>query len=156
MKVTYVSRAGKDMLYKKYLEMDTQISEAHKKMGESAQMDKDLAENSEYMSLRVEAMYTLPKKKHELLEKFRNAIIIEDMEEYKNFDGKTVIRGSEVKLLFGGEEVTYKILGCDEGDCDNGIIACDAPLAELILHKHVGETTQLNGMEIYIISVQRV
>ena len=156
MKPVYISREGRKKLYEDYLAVDDEIAKIHKQMGESAQMDRDLMENSEYMSLRVEAMYNLPNKKRELFEKYNKAIIIEDTDEYKNFDGKTVIRGSEVSITFGGDEETFIILGTCEGDAEKGIISCDAPLAELLLKKQVGDRTEFNGEEIYIISVTRV
>ena len=156
MKKELISRRGYEKLYQQYLDIDKEIAEVQRKMGESARRDNDLRENSEYLDLRVKVMYMLPNKKKELYERFNNAIIIEETEEYNNFDGNTVIIGSEVQLLMDGEENIFKILGNSEGDIHNGIISCEAPLAIALINKHVGEKIQFRGMEISILSVKRI
>ena len=124
-------------------------------MGKSAKRDNDLRENPEYMSLRVKLMYELPQKKKRLYESCKNSIIIEDMEEYKNFDGTTVIIGSEVQLLIDGEEECYKILGNCEGGLEE-TISCVAPLAQAILNKRVGDKIKFRDMQICILAVKRI
>lgn len=156
MDAIYISRAGYKKLYEQYLQIDAKIAEVYQKMGESAQEDQDLMDNSEFQNLRVEAMYNLPRKKSAIYQKYKKAIIIEDTDEYKNFDGQTVILGTEVKLLYGGSEEVFKILGHDEGDYRFNILSCDAPLAERILKKKVGCRTDFNGIEICILSVNKI
>jgi transcription elongation GreA/GreB family factor len=105
------------------------------------------------MQLRVKAMYELPQKKEELWNKYENAIIIEDMDEYKNFDGNTVIRGCNVSLMLDDEKVDYFISGTDEGNIDEDIMSCSAPIAEAILNKNIGDKILFNGFYIEILNV---
>lgn len=151
----YISRKGYEQLYQMYLETDKKIQETMKKMGESAKRDNDLRENPEFMELRVQAMYNLPRQKEELFTRYQNAIIIEETENYKNFDGNTVIIGSRVKLMIDGEEEEYVILGNKEGNLKLSILSCDAPIAKAVIHKHLKETIQFNGMEISILSIEK-
>ena len=152
----YISRKGYEELYQMYLEIDKEIQDTMRKMGESAKRDNDLRENPEYMQLRVQAMYNLPQKKEELFIRYQNAIIIEDTEEYKNFDGNTVIMGTKVKLMIDGEEEEYKILGNKEGNLNLSILSCEAPIAKAVIQKHLKETVQFNGMEISILSIEKI
>ena len=154
--VEYITRKGYDKLYQAYLDVDSEIAETQAKMGNSAKIDNDLRENPEYMSLRVKLMYELPQKKKRLYESCKNSIIIEDMEEYKNFDGTTVIIGSEVQLLIDDEEECYKILGNCESDLDDSVMSCVAPLAQAILNKCVGDKIKFRNMDICILSVKRI
>lgn len=153
MKKYYISENGYENLYEQYLDIDRQITITNKQIGESVKRDNDLRENPEFIQLRVKAMYELPHKKQELWNKYQNAIIIENMDEYKNFDGNTVIRGCNVLLMFDDEEVEYFISGTDEGDIDRGIISCSAPLAEAILNKNVGDRILFNNFYIEILKV---
>lgn len=155
MKKEYISRKGHEELYQKYLEIDKQIQDTMKKMGESAKRDNDLRENPEYMELRVQAMYTLPQQKENLFTRYQNAVIIEETEEYRNFDGKTVIMGTKVKLMIDGEEEEYKILGNKEENFKLSILSCDAPIAKAVIHKHLKETIKFNDMEISILSIEK-
>lgn len=152
----YISRKGHKELYQRYLEIDKQIQDTMRKMGESAKRDNDLRENPEYMELRVQAMYTLPQQKENLFTRYQNAVIIEETEEYKNFDGNTVIMGTKVKLLIDGEEEEYEILGNKEGNLKLSILSCEAPIAKAVIQKHLKETIQFNGMEISILSIEKI
>jgi len=152
----YISRKGYEELYQMCLEIDKEILDTMRKMGESAKRDNDLRENPEYMELRVQAMYNLPKKKENLFTRYKNAIIIEETDEYKNFDGNTVIMGTKVKLMIDGEEEEYKILGNQEGNLNLSILSCEAPIAKAVMKKHLKETVQFNGMEIFILSIEKI
>ncbi len=156
MNKEYISKKGHEELYKIYLNFDNQIAQCQKEMGKSAKRDNDLRENPEYMELRVKAMYTLPEQKRMAYERYNNAIIIEDMEEYKKFDGSYVIIGSKVRLLIDNEEEIYTILGNKEGNIDENIISCESPIAQAILGKKLGETIIFNNMHITILSVEKV
>ncbi len=149
----YLTRAGKQKIDQEYLNIDKEIMQTHKLMGESAQMDNDLRENPDFMALRFKAMYELPQKKKTLSELCQNAIIIEDMDEFKKFDGVTVIMGVTVTINFDGEKEIYHIVGTNEGDLQNNSISENSPIAQAILGKKVGETVQFRGMDITILSV---
>lgn len=155
MSTEYISRKGYAELYQTYLDFDNQIAQYQKEMGESAKRDNDLRENPEYMALRVKVMYTLPEQKKIAYERYRNAIIIEDSEEYKNFDGTTIIKGTQVRLLIDGKEKIYTLLGSNEGNLKQNIISCDSPIAKALLSKKVGESIKFNNMEIVILSVKK-
>lgn len=153
----YITKAGFQQLYEDYLNVDNEINEANKMMGESVKRDNDLRENPEFMELRVKAMYELPAKKQTLWNKYNSATIIEETEEYLQFNGKTVIRGSKVKLNFDGEDICeYEIKGADEGDINNGILSCEAPMARALLGKQLGTVVEFNGMNIEILEIERL
>lgn len=153
----YITRAGYKQLYEDYLNVDNEITEANKMMGESVKRDNDLRENPEFMELRVKAMYELPAKKQTLWDKYSSAIIIEETEEYQKFDGKTVIRGCKVKLDFDDEGICeYQIKGSDEGDLSSDILSCDAPMAKALLGKQLGTVVEFNGMNIEILEIERL
>lgn len=153
MKKYYISKKGYESLYEQYLDIDRQIAMINKQIGESVKRDNDLSRKPELMQLRVKAMYELPHKKEELWNKYENAIIIENMDEYKNFNGSKVIIGCNVLLMLDDEEIEYFIAGTDEGDIDNGIMSCSAPIAEAIINKNVGDIIQYNDFYIEILKV---
>lgn len=153
----YITKAGYQQLYEDYINVDNEINETNKMMGESVKRDNDLRENPEFMELRVKAMYGLPAKKQTLWDKYNSATIIEETEEYLQFDGKTVIRGSKVKLNFDGEDICeYQIKGSDEGNLNNNILSCEAPMAQALLGKHLGSVVEFNGMSIEIMKIERL
>ena len=116
-----------------------------------------MRENPEFMELRVKAMYELPKKKKGLWNKYNSAIVIEETDEYKNFDGDTVIRGCRVKInINGNEECEYEIKGSEEGDINNNILSCDAPITQVLLGRRRGEKIEFNDMKIEILKVMKV
>lgn len=152
----YVTREGYEKLYDDINMQDKLHDEVEKKMGESVKRDNDLRENPEYMLLRVQAMYGVPNEKKELLLKYYNAVIIEEMDEYINWDGVTVIRKCDVELEIDGVTEKYTILGENEGDLNKGILSCAAPLVKSILGKKVGQTIVFNEMCITVKNVSRV
>lgn len=156
MKKYYVTKSGYQKLYEDYLNVDNEITKVNKLMGESVKRDNDLRENPEFMELRVKAMYELPSKKQRLWDKYNAAIVIEETDEYKNFDGKTVIRGCKINIDIDGDECEYQIKGSDEGDISNDILSCDAPMPQALLGHQVNETIAFNDMQIKIISVERL
>lgn len=154
--MTYYTKEGYEKLINDYYSLDDSYRETTLAMGISDAMDSDLRENSEYMLLRVKAMYTIPNQKKELSQKIRNAIIIEDTDEYKNWDGLTVIRKCCTSLSVDNYDVDYVILGENEGDIENNILSCEAPFALSILGHKVGDTVIFNGMSIKIKNVQKI
>jgi len=153
--VFYISRKGEEALLKEYYGIDDEIKATTRAMGVSDSMDSDLRENAEFMELRVKAMYTLPGKKRELHEKIRNKVIIEDMEEYKNFDGTKVIMGSTVTMRRDGEVETYTILGTNEGDISQNILSESAPLVRAIMNRKVGEVVPFQDIFIEILEIKK-
>ena len=156
MKNELISRAGLVKLKAEYEAIDAEIQKTLNEMGESAKRDNDLRENSEFMELRVKAMYTLPAQKEKLYWKIKEAIIIENTREYQEFDGTTVIVGAIVTFTMDGAEKMFTILGNTEGDFKNNVIAGDAPLAQAMLGKHVGDTFSFNSRTIVIKKIEKI
>ena len=150
-----ISKKGYKKLCEELKNVDNEIIETQREMGESAKRDNDLRENPEYMELRVKVMYTLPQKKQKLYERTQKCKIIEETSEYRNFDGNVIV-GSKVKVICDSEEETYIILGDNEGDLDNNIMSCKAPFAQALLGKHIKEIVSFNGMIIQIEEITRV
>lgn len=153
--VCYITRKGEEKLWEKYNSIEEEYVKTTQAMRVSDSMDSDLRENPEFMELRVKAMYALPKQKKELYEKLKNVVIIDDMEEYKQFDGKMVIMGSVVTLDIDGDTEVYTILGTEEGNVENGIINVNAGLAQAIIYHEVGEVIPFNGMILKILKVEK-
>ena len=156
MEKKMVTRIGYEKLESEIKRIDEEIQKTNIRMGESVKLDNDLRENPEFMDLRYKAMYVLPKQKEELQRVLKNVTIIEDTDEYKNFDGKTVIPCAKVVITIDGDDEEYSILGYGETDIDNGIISYDAPIVQAIMGKHVGDVVSFNGMQIIIKSVTRI
>lgn len=151
---TYLTKKGREKIYQEYLNIDDEIKKTNREMGESAKLDNDLRENPEFMALRVKAMYELPQKKEELFKVFSQAEVIEEMPEYINFDGSTVIMGTKVVLDFDGDEEVYTIHGTNEGNIEDGIISENSPIARAIIGKKVGDIVTFRNMSIKILSVE--
>ena len=149
-----ISKKGYQKLCDELKNIDNEIKETQRKMGESAKRDNHLRENPEYMELRVKAMYDLPRKKQKLWERSQNCKIIEETNEYKKFSGDVIV-GSKVKIICNGEEETYIILGDNEWTWDNSIISCKAPFAQALLGKHINDIVSFNGMIIKIEEVTK-
>lgn len=150
----FLSRKGKEKIYQQYLEVDKEIQQTNKAMGESVKMDNDLRENPDFMALRVKSMYDLPKKKKDLYTMYIDSIVIEDQPEYVNFDGETVIIGSTVEIFMNNKKMKYTILGTNEGDLANRIIAENSPLAQALLGNKVGQHISFNDFNIEIVNVK--
>ena len=156
MKSELISKAGLCKLKEEYERVGVEIQKTLEEMGKSAKRDNDLRENPEFMELRVKAMHTLPSQKEKILWRIKEAVIIEETPEYQNFDGSIVIVGSVVTFIMDGVEERFTILGSGEGDFDNDIIAYDAPLAQAILGKKLGDVVTFNSRTIVIKKIERI
>ena len=156
MKEYRVTREGYNKLMEEYQNIDVEYVETTKAMGKSKEMDSDLRENPEFMNLRVKAMYEIPKKKKELFEMLQSSVIIEDTEEYKNWDRKTVIDKCGVTLEINGEESDYSILGENQSDIDSNIISSSAPLVKELLGHKKGDTITFNGIKFLIKDIYEI
>jgi len=96
------------------------------------------------------------KQQDKLRTKFDNAVIIEDTEEYQNWDGQTVIRKCNVEVEINGEIEKWQILGCNECDCCHNVFSCDAPLIVKMLGRKVGETFTYNELQITIKNIAKI
>ena len=154
--MSYYTKEGYEKLEKEILSIDDEYIDTTTKMGVSDSIDSDLRENPEFMDLRVKAMYALPAKKVQLMKDKKNAIIIEDTDEYKNWDCQTVSRKCKVTLVTDGEIEDFTILGANEGNIRENILSCEAPLVLALLNHSLGETIKFNGMNIKIESIKRI
>ena len=152
----YVTREGYEKLLEEYYNIDKLYTETTKAMGKSDEMDSDLRENPEYMELRVKAMYAIPRKKKELFEQLNNSVIIEDTEEFKNWDKETVITKCRVSLVIDGEIEIYDILGANESNFDQNILSCEAPLVKALLGHKKGDMIIFNDIKIKIQNIEEI
>ena len=104
----------------------------------------------------VSTFYLEPGKKRELQKELVNATIIEETDEYLNWDQNTVIRMCKVGFTMNGKMQEYTILGKNEADIPNKILSCDAPLVLALLGHSVGDTLMFNNREIFIDNVKSV
>lgn len=150
----YISLQGYHNLENQINAIDAKIQGTLNEMGESYKRDNDIRENLEFMQLRVQAMYSLPAEKQKLLDTYKKAIIIEETEMFKNWDGETVIIGCDVEVSMNNELECFRILGETESDIDNNIISCNAGLAQALLSHKKGDIIRFNGILIKIIDVK--
>lgn len=135
-----VSKKGYEALIRERNEVVKELEKQQKIMGWHADLDKDLRENPGFMQTRVKLTYELPYRLREVDEVIKNCGIIEDTEEYKNFDFKIVQVGARVALrLENGETVVYTILGYNESDMEKNIISYLAPFAKILLEKSLND-----------------
>ena len=154
----YYTKEGLKKLKKEYENIEEEYNKTTKLMGKSDEMDSDLRENPEFMELRVKAMYGVPNRKRELAQELRqNIIIIEETNEYKNWDNQSVIRKCKIHISIDGlPEEEYTILGCNEGNLKENILSCEAPLVMSLLGHKIGEEIEFNGMKIVINNVTKL
>lgn len=156
MKEYRVTREGYNKLMQEYQNIDDEYVKTTKAMGKSDEMDSDLRENPEFMSLRLKAMYEIPKKKKELFNMLQSSIIIEDTEEYKNWNRKTIIDKCGIVIEINGEEFVYNILGANQTDIELNILSSSAPLVKELLGHKEGDTILFNDMKILIKKVYEI
>ncbi len=96
----------------------------------------DLSENSEWEAA-IELQSNLKHEASRLLDRLQNASLIEELP----IEGDKVTIGTQVKLLDldKDEELSYKILGDEESDFQNGILSFNAPLVRGLLQKEPGD-----------------
>jgi len=150
MDLCYVSRANANYL----LKLDEQMRKELKSLAESVESggNRILEENPFFLQERARIMETYDRQKREQ-SKYLNTVIIEEMEQYKNFDSVTVIIGCKVKIEDDGEIEEYQILGTNEGDIYNKILSCNAPMSTELIGRKVGDSFPFRGSIIKILEV---
>lgn len=104
----------------------------------------------------VSSIYLEPGKKKQLQEELSTAIIIEETDEFLNWDYNTVIRMCKVGFTMNGIKQEFTILGKNECDTFNKILSCEAPLVLALLGHSVGDTITFRDKTIYIDSVKAI
>ena len=102
----------------------------------------DLKENAEYHAAKEKQSFVEGRIKN-IESKLSNAEIIDVTT--LNISGKVVF-GSTVSLLNldDNSKVTYKIVGEDESNIDEGLLSYKAPLAKAMIGKNINDFIELN------------
>ena len=151
----YYTRDGFKKLRNSLEESRIDYEKSLKRLG-GVEKDNNLSESTEFIQERFKITYTYNTERSKIIENLNNAVIIEDTEEFKCWDGQTVSRKCEVTIDYNGMQVTYKILGENETDLDNDILSCNAPIVLSMLGHKVGDFIDFNGNTIYIESIKRI
>ena len=109
----------------------------------------DLSENAEYQAARERQSF-IEGRLAELESKLANADVID----VTKLSGNTVTFGATVTLIDedNDQEITYQIVGADESDIRNGRLSYQAPIAQALIGKEVGDTVDVrtpNGHKSY-------
>jgi transcription elongation factor GreA len=100
----------------------------------------DLSENAEYHAARERQSFIEGRVK-EIEDKLARAEVIDP----SKLAGDRVAFGARVKLsnTQTAEEVTYRIVGADEADLNQGTISITSPLARSLLGKEAGDEVKM-------------
>jgi transcription elongation factor GreA len=100
----------------------------------------DLSENAEYHAARERQSFIEGRVK-EIEDKLARAEIIDP----SKLAGSRVAFGATIKVqnTETDEELTYRILGADEADVNQGILGVTSPLARALLGKEVGDEVKV-------------
>ena len=151
----YYTREGFNKLRKSFDETRIECEQSLRRLGE-VEKDNNLSESAEFIQERFKVTYTSSAERSKIIEKLNNAVIIEDTEEFRNWDGQTVSRKCEVTIDYDGTIIVYKILGENEADIENDVLSCAAPIVLSMLGNRVGEFINFNGNTIYIENIKRI
>lgn len=151
----YYTREGFKKLRNSLDELRIDFEKNIRNLG-AVERENNLSESTEFIQERFKVTYTYNAERAKIIENLNNAVIIEDTEEFKNWNEQTVSRKCEVTIDYEGTQIKYKILGENEADIDNDILSCNAPLVISMLGHKVGEFIDFNGSTIYIESVKSI
>ena len=152
----YISLKGKKILEEKLENIDKEIIETYRLMGESTKIDNDLRENPEYNELQNKVSYKLPYEKERIRNILNNSLVIEEEEFYKEFEGSRVIIGSKVTLSIDSIEEVFYIVGEGEEDPFNNIISYNCDFALNLIGKRINESYKYKNSFIKVISIELI
>ena len=115
----------------------------------------DISENSEYDDAKNE-QYLLERRIGELQRRLRSAKVVDPSQ----VDNDAVDLGTRVTLrvVDGGQERTFQIVGANESDPGSGKLSHASPVGRAVLKKKVGEkvtvSTPRGSMEYEIVNVE--
>jgi len=151
----YFTKEGLLKLRKEY-ELAIEEYEYARKQFSALENDAKSIDTVEFCALNMYANKVKVLKQQ--IENIENGkvIIIEETPEFKNWDGKTIIRKCEVLLNIGGEVEAYKILGSNEADFDNNILSCNAPLVLALIGHKIGDVVNFNNAVVTVMGISPV
>lgn len=102
----------------------------------------DLSENAEYHAARERQSFIEGRIKD-----LENKLALAEIIDPSKLSGDKIAFGATVKLMNAQteDEVTYRIVGADEADVDNGQISILSPMARTLLGKEAGDEVRLPG-----------
>ena len=157
MPVYYVTRSSMDRMRNKVEEIQHRLkTEVAQELSRAAGYG-DLSENSEWEAA-IELQSNLKHEAKRIMDRLSISALIEDLP----IAGDKVTIGTEVTLLDldKDEELSYKILGDEESDFQNGILSFNAPLVRGLLQKEPGDEVAVKlpgGVRSFeIIDVQKI
>lgn len=151
----YYTREGFKKLRNSLDELRIEYEQSLRNLG-GVERENNLSESTEFIQERFKVTYTYNAERSRIIQNLNNAIIIEDTEEYENWDGQTISRKCEVTIDYEGMQITYKILGENEADLDNDVLSCSAPLVISLLGHKVGDFIDHNGATIYVENIKPI
>ena len=138
MTETFLTRVGYEKLRndiedlkKRKVQLSHDIAEAREK--------GDLSENAEYHSAK-DKLGEVMTRINILQDKLQGAKLIDEI---KSPEGTVAIGRSVTVKDEDGDESTYTLVGADESDPAAGRISVYSPLAQVLLHKKIGEKVSL-------------
>lgn len=106
---------------------------------EEARAHGDLSENAEYHAAK-ERQRHVEGRIAEIEDKLHHAEVIRP----DRLSGDEVKFGAHVTIRDGdGDETSYRIVGADEADVDEGLISLESPVAKALLGRRKGDTVKV-------------
>jgi len=156
IKIEDVVYATEDALRRKKEELDkllnVEIPLNKKDIGRAREFG-DLSENAEYKAAK-EKQDQLYQKLKTLEAELPKVRIIDPAQ--ADADRVSVGTRVTIKSAASGEETSYAILGRWDTDLERNVISNEAPTAQHLLRKTVGEKVVLNGVEYEIVRIEKL
>ena len=130
--VQYFTKEGLQQLKEELADLKNNKVPETKKLIAEARAFGDLKENAGYHDARDKMAFQLGR-----VEQLENAINEAVVTEKKGSD--TIQIGSEIKILFGGEELHYQIVSSSEADILKNKISYQSPLGQRLMGQSVGK-----------------
>lgn len=129
----------------------------HLKTVERPKISKEIGVAREHGDLRENAEYHAAKDKQGLVEariaELEDKIARAEVIDTSRLGGSRVAFGAWVTLADdSGAEVTYRIVGADESNLEQGTISVTSPMARAVINREVGDEVKVNapgGVRIY-------
>ncbi len=108
----------------------------------AAAAEGDRSENAEYI-YRKKQLREIDRRVRYLQKRIPSLKVVERVS-----NDEQVFFGAEIALTDSeGRELTYRIVGADEIEPDNGTISIDSPVARALIKKRIGDTCSVETVE---------